>query len=107
MKNFYLVMSLVGLIIPYSFFSSYINLDGMNVIVAYEELVSSTLSLFAWSDIIISAIVLIVFIIVESKKIGMKKYFIPILGTLFVGVSFGLPLFLYLREKHLLEQSND
>jgi hypothetical protein len=41
--------------------------------------------------------VLIIFILKDGKTLWNKKYF-PIIGTLTVWVSFGLPLYLYLRE---------
>jgi hypothetical protein len=37
----------------------------------------------------------------EGKRLGMRLLWLPILGLCTVGVSFGLPLFLYLRERAL------
>jgi Terpene cyclase DEP1 len=52
-------------------------------------------------DVIVSAFVLLSFIQNEGKRLGMRLLWLPTLGTLLVGVSFGLPLFLYLREPQL------
>jgi hypothetical protein len=41
---------------------------------------------------------LIGFILYEGKRIGIKHKWVPIIETLTVGVSFGLPFFLLLRE---------
>nr|WP_238403380.1 DUF2834 domain-containing protein [Paenibacillus mesophilus] len=49
-------------------------------------------------DVLVSAIVLIVFILFEGQRNGMKSLWLPIVGTLVVGVSLGLPLFLLHRE---------
>ena len=37
----------------------------------------------------------------EGKRLGMRLLWLPILGLCAVGVSFGFPLFLYLRERVL------
>lgn len=71
---------------------------GLDFSLLVNSILEDRLSLFAWFDIIISAIVLIIFIIYEGKKLEMKNLWIPILATLCVGISFGLPLFLWLRE---------
>lgn len=101
MKNFYLVLMLLGLVLPYAQFIGWIGDNGVNLVLIAEEIINSKLSLFAWLDVIISAIVSIAFILYEGKKLRMRKLWIAIVGTLCVGVSFGLPLFLYLRELHI------
>ena len=48
-----------------------------------------------------SSVVLWVFVIREGRRLGLRHLWIPIAGNLTVGVSLGLPLFLYMREKQL------
>lgn len=55
-------------------------------------------------DVLVSAIVLIGFILFEGNRKGMSLLWLQIVGTLVVGVSLGLPLFLFLRERHLEKQ---
>ena len=98
MKMFYGVLTILGLVLPYTQFISWLNINGLDLILLFQEILQSKISLFAWIDIIISAIVLIGFIIFEGKKQKIDRLWIPILGTLTVGVSFGLPLFLLMRE---------
>ena len=47
---------------------------------------------------------LITLIVVESKRLAIKKGWLAIVATLCVGVSLGLPLFLDLRQLTLDEQ---
>jgi len=47
------------------------------------------------------AIVLLSFIQSEGRRLRMRFLWLPMLGTVFVGVSLGLPLFLYLRQLEL------
>lgn len=79
-------------------FIPWIGENGFNLTVLLNEARQNRISAFAWLDVIISAVVLIGFILYEGKRMGIKYKWIPIIGTLTVGVSFGLPLFLLLRE---------
>ncbi len=98
MKLFYMILAILGLILPYTQFIGWIMQHGLDISLLIQEINASKLSLFAWLDVIISAIVLITFICYEGKKTKIENLWIPIAGTLCVGVSFGLPLFLYMRE---------
>jgi hypothetical protein len=40
-----------------------------------------------------------VFVWLEGHRVAARHLWAPIFGTLVIGVSFGLPLFLYLRER--------
>jgi len=52
-------------------------------------------------DVIVSAVVLGVFVAVDGRRMSMKHLWLPSAATLVVGVSLGLPLFLYMREGRL------
>lgn len=51
---------------------------------------------FGWLDVVASAIVLFVFILTDGVEREVGRLWLPITGKLIVGVSLGLPLFLYL-----------
>jgi Terpene cyclase DEP1 len=42
-----------------------------------------------------------VFIGIEGRRVGMGFRWLPVIAVFLVGVSLGLPLFLYLRQAHL------
>lgn len=48
-----------------------------------------------------SSIVLWIFVFVEGRRAGVRDLWAPIAANLAVGVSLGLPLFLYMREKQM------
>ena len=48
-----------------------------------------------------SSVVLWLFVITDGRRLGLRHLWIPIAGNLTVGVSLGLPLFLYMRDKQL------
>ena len=98
LKNVYLVLCLFGLVLPYSQFIPFLIESGIDIPEFFDLMFANRISsFFAW-DVIISAIVLITFIVSESLKSGIKNYWLPIIATITVGVSFGLPIFLYQRQ---------
>jgi len=74
---------------------------GLDSTLFCRELFANRISAFFAIDVIVSAIVLIWFIQSEGKRLRVGLLWLPTVGTLVVGVSFGLPLFLFLREVRL------
>src|SRR5438477_6492059 len=100
-RHFYLVCCVLGLLVPYSQFVPWLLEHGLNVTLFCRELFANRMSAFFAMDVIISAIVLIWFIQSEGKRLRVRLLWLPTLGTLVVGVSFGFPLFLFLRQVSL------
>lgn len=101
----FLVLCILGFVMPYSQFIPFLWENGLDISLFLEQLFANHVSGFFGWDVIVSSVVLIIFIISESKRIGMKPTWLPIIATFTVGVSLGLPLFLYLRQLKL-EQVN-
>jgi Protein of unknown function DUF2834 len=100
-KSLYLGLCFVGTILPYSQFIPFLREHGLDVRLLFEQLFSNWVSGFFGMDVIVSSIVLWVFVGVEGRRAGLKHLWAPIAANLAVGVSLGLPLFLYLRERRL------
>jgi hypothetical protein len=100
-RHFYLVCCVLGLLLPYSQFVPWLLEHGLNITLFCRELFANRISAFFAIDVILSAIVLIWFIQSEGKRLRVGLLWLPTVGTLVVGVSFGLPLFLFLREVRL------
>ena len=102
LRYLYLVLALIGLILLYSQFLPWImEHHAMNIPLFIHDLFANQISAFFAMDVIVSAIVLIVFILDEGQRQGMRTLWLPVIATLLVGVSLGLPLFLYLRQIQL------
>ncbi|MEC0208166.1 DUF2834 domain-containing protein [Paenibacillus ehimensis] len=101
LKYIYGILALLGTILPYSQFIPWIREHGLNLSLLIGEASQTRIGAFAWLDVAVSAVVLIAFIVYEGSRKGMKWLWVPIIGTLTVGVSLGLPLFLLQREIHL------
>lgn len=98
-KHLYLVLSILGTILPYYYFVPFVAEHGLNVSVFLEQLFSSSISSFFAMDVVVSSIVL--WVLAFTHRHRVKYFWIPILANFVVGVSLGLPLFLYLRESGL------
>jgi hypothetical protein len=101
MKYIYAVLSVVGAAAPLSQFIPWLADNGLSLTTLVEEAFSSRISAFAWLDVFVSALVVAAFILVEGKRLRVRHLWAPLIGLASVGVSFGLPLFLFLRELQL------
>ena len=97
-RHFYLVCCVLGLLLPYSQFVPWLLEHGLNITLFFRELFANRIGAFFAIDVIVSAIVLLWFVQSEGKRLRVGLLWLPTVGTLVVGVSFGLLLFLFLRE---------
>ena len=97
-RYFYLLLCVLGFALPYSQFVPWLVEHGFNLNLLFHELSANRISAFFAMDVIVSAMVLIWFIQSEGKRLRMGLLWLPTIGTLIVGVSFGFPLFLFLRQ---------
>jgi len=100
-KNLYLLFCVLGLLLPYSQFIPWVLENGLPLGLFVQQLFTNRIGGFFGMDVLVSAVVLIFFIRRESQRLGVRHVWLPIVGVLTVGVSLGLPLFLYLREDAL------
>ena len=98
MKLFYLAMTVLGLLLPFSQFVPWLFEFGLDLPLLLSEASATPISAVAWLDVLVTAMVVIGFIIGDCLRRSLSVLWLPILGTLLVGPSFGLPLYLYLRE---------
>jgi hypothetical protein len=102
-KTIYLVLCFAGAILPYWEFVPWVAQHGLNLPLLVRDLFANRISAFFGMDVVVSAVVLITFMRVESAQLKIPRRWIPVLAVLTVGVSLGLPLFLYMRELRLEE----
>ncbi|MBR9793117.1 MAG: DUF2834 domain-containing protein [Gammaproteobacteria bacterium] len=99
-----MIFSVLGAALPLSQFVPWLIANGVDLPLFFDQLLVNPISRFFVLDVVISALVLITLIMVESNRLAIKKGWLAIVATLCVGVSLGLPLFLYLRQLTLDEQ---
>ena len=97
-RNLYLLLFVVGVIIPYLEFGPWVQEHGLKLGLMVDQLFANRISAFFGVDVIVSALVVFVFTGFERKRLG-RTWWLPVVAVLLAGVSAGLPLLLYLREK--------
>jgi hypothetical protein len=97
-KHLYFCLAMVGSVLPYSQFLPFLREHGLDLRLIAEQLFANRISAFFGLDVIVSAVVLLIFVWVDGRRLGMGRLWLPLLAVLTVGVSLALPLFLYLRE---------
>ncbi len=101
-RHLYLFFAGIGLLLPYSQFVPWVaEHHTLNMQLFFRDLFANRISAFFAMDVVVSAIVLIVFVLAEGRRLGMRLLWLPILSVFVVGVSLGFPLFLYLRQFRL------
>ena len=104
-KTLYLVFCVLGFALPYWQFVPWVIQHGLDLPLFVRELFANRIGGFFGMDVLVSAVTLIGFIRAEGARLKMTKRWLPILSVLLVGVSLGLPLFLYFREGALANQA--
>jgi hypothetical protein len=74
---------------------------GLDLSLFFRQLFANQIAAFFGLDVIVSILVLWVFIFTEGARIGLRHLWLPVVASLVVGVSLGLPLFLYMRQLQL------
>lgn len=100
MPIIYILLSIIGILLPLSQFVPWLSAHGLNMPLLFQLAISSHIAAFAWADVVVSGIVVAIFVIVEGRRLAMRRLWLP-LSCLVVGPSLALPFFLFLREHHL------
>ena len=100
-KNIFLMLAIIGFVLPYYFFLRLPAEDGLNLPLLLQPFFANNFMKGSAMDLTISVIVFWVYVFVEASRLQMKNPWLYLLATLLVGLSFALPLFLYFRERRL------
>jgi Terpene cyclase DEP1 len=100
-KHLYLALCVVGTVLPYSRFLPFVRDHGLDPRAFWEQLFSTPVGGFFGMDVLVSSVVLWVLVAVEGRRARVRHLWAPVAANVAVGVSLGLPLFLYLRELRL------
>ena len=105
LRHLYLFLFVIGTIVPLMQFWPWFRENGLDLRLFFNELFSTRIGAFFGVDVMISAVVLLLFAIVETTRLKMKNTAwtlgAVVLATLVAGVSSGFPLYLFLRQKNL------
>ena len=100
-RHVYAALCLAGAVLPWIPGARWLAAHRLDVPLFFRDLFANGIASAFAIDIIVSAVVVCVFVLIEGRRLGVRPLWAPLAGTVIVGVCFGLPLFLYLRERRL------
>ncbi len=98
LTHVYLALAIAGTALPYWQLITWLTENGIDIPEFFSQLTTNRVSGFAWLDVVISGVVVVVLVVSQRERLGRWWWF-PLAG-LGVGVSLSLPLFLYMRERN-------
>lgn len=100
MKNIYLLLAIVGGILPLAVFFGAFGLEPMPPAQHWlAALYANRGSGAAFTDLAIAAVAFWFWVFPECQRQGLRRPWIYVLITALIGLSCALPLFLYMRER--------
>jgi hypothetical protein len=103
MRRLYLLLAVMGFVLPYYFFASFLIENGLNLGLLFNQLFANDISTFFAVDLVITAVVFLIYMVREAGRYRMRNWWLYVVATLAVGPSFAFPSFLYFREPRLEE----
>ena len=101
LKTAYLILCALGVLLPYRQIAPWLWEHGLDLPLFFAQLFENRVGAFFGMDVFVSAAALLVFAGVEGRRTGVRGRWPVALAVVAVGVSLGLPLTLYLRERRL------
>jgi hypothetical protein len=101
LRHLYLALCVLGVVLPYAEFVPWLSQHGLQLGAFVHELFTTRIGAFFGLDVVLSAVALFVFVFAERRVLAIRHIWLPIIATVLVGVSLGLPLFLYMRQRVL------
>lgn len=96
-----LALTVVGFVVPNALLGVYIADEGLDVGGYFSLWTDSTPSTQLMLDLVIAALAFFVWAAVEGPRAQIRRWWLCLPATLLVGLCFGLPLFLLMRERAL------
>lgn len=98
-RHIYLLIAILGTLIPYYHFGKFLWHNGLNTQVFVDQMLGQNIAAFFTWDVVISTFAVVTLVLTEGKRMEMKNLWVFIVFNLTVGVSLALPAFLYSRQK--------
>ena len=100
MKKLYLILAIVGAVLPYAFFVQHFSSEGVSLTGFMAALFANPAAGGFTADLLFTSLVFWVFMFQQrSRKKGPRPILFIVLN-LFIGVSCAFPAYLYARERH-------
>ena len=97
-KQVYLIAAIVGTVVPWAFFGSFFWQNGIDIPAFLGGLFANGAAAGFSADVLISILVFWIWSFVDARRLGIRRWWIVLPFGCTVGLSLGLPAYLYLRE---------
>ena len=94
-------LTIVGFLVPNTMVAVFLVDNGVDVGGYAEEWFDSLPAAQLAADLVIAAVAFLLWAAWEGRRLRMRTWWVPIPASLLVGLCFGLPLFLLMRERHI------
>lgn len=99
MRHVYLILAIIGAIVPMYYFVSWFEEHGYDLGAMVEAWNVNDATTALTYDLTIAAVALLVWVVAETVRNGRWLNLIAIPATFCIGVSCGFPLYLWLRTR--------
>ncbi len=101
LQRLLLVLAIVGFVVPNALLVAFIAGEGIDVSEYVSHWAEGLPSVQATLDLVIAGLAFLVWAAVDGPRSGVRHWWVAIPASLFVGLCFGLPLYLWMRERAL------
>jgi hypothetical protein len=98
-SKLYLMLCIAGAIIPWVFLAGFFGDEKASIPYFFISIFANNVASAIAADLLVSGLGFFTFVYLEGKRMGLKNLWVYVAATLFVGLSFGMPLFLYHRAR--------
>ena len=99
MKNLYLLLAIVGAIVPYYFFFQFFQAEGVDIVAFISALFVNGAAGGFSADVLLASVIFWLFMFHQVKASEGPKPYLFIALNLAIGLCCALPAYLYAREK--------
>ena len=96
-RQFYLVMAIIGTVIPWFFFAQFFGQEGVDIPLFLRSLFANGAAGGFSADVLISILVFWVWSYADAQRHDVGRWWLVLPAGFTVGLSLALPLYLYLR----------
>lgn len=100
-RRFYATLCVPGALLPWVPLLPWFAREGFDVPHFFRSLFANGVSSAFAIDLILTLLVVCAFVLIEGRRVGVRNLWAPIVACFAIGVSLGLPLFLYQRQLRL------
>lgn len=101
LRHLYLLVAIAGLILPLYTLTPWTNEHGLDLNLIFALINASPVTATVGIDLMLAAIAGTIFIVSDGLRSNIRFWWVCLIGTYTIGFCFGLPLYLYLRDREM------